>query len=161
MKDTSISPSLADRLFSRPEIGATLNAMDIGVLLFAMVLSAVIWFATGPTTLAWFPIVVVGHFFLFCNVFRLHQRLELVWAICFVGNCLAWSLTDQFSWSLVLLTQTPTTVLLIFFEMRKPRYHGILCRRINHKHLDDYLERRRKKPADCVASVLEDMKGKS
>jgi hypothetical protein len=85
-------------------------------------------------------VIAPGHFFLFCNVFRIRRGPELIWAGLFLVNtCLWWSFVD-FGWLGVLAVQTPITAILIALEMRSPSYHGILARRINPR-LDDYLRR--------------------
>jgi len=81
------------------------------------------WSALGKIALL-FP-VVLAHFFLFCNVFRVRRSLELIWAGVFVVNFAAWSMAGSFSWWPVLLVQTPVTIACIGMEMRSPRYHGI------------------------------------
>lgn len=86
--------------------------------------------------------VVLGHFFLFCNVFRIHRKYELIWASSFVINCLFWVVfMGNFSWTAILLTQSPMTLILILLGIRHPTYHGIFARRINSKNLDRYLNR--------------------
>lgn len=84
------------------------------------------WFLSGlmGTVAALFP-VVVAHFFLFCNVFRVRRLYELWWAAVFVVNFAAWSMAGAFSWRNVMLTQTPLTLLLIGAEIVSPRYHGV------------------------------------
>ncbi len=77
-----------------------------------------------PSSIAWLPAVALGHFFLFCNVFRVRRSFELAWATVFLANFTAWSWIG-FSWPSVLAVQTPVTVLAIGVEMRSPRYHGI------------------------------------
>jgi hypothetical protein len=82
--------------------------------------------------------IVVGHFFLFCNVFRLVRHLELAWAGVFVVNTAVWQAVGGFSWWGILAVQTPVTVGVIAREMLSARYHGILARRLNPQ-LDAYL----------------------
>lgn len=77
---------------------------------------------------AWIPIVGFGHFFLFCNVFRLRRRSELIWAAVFVVNFGAWAATGRFAWSSVLLFQTPVTVAAIVVQIRSPRYCGVFAK---------------------------------
>lgn len=80
----------------------------------------------------------VGHFFLFCNVFRIIRWKELLWAgICLV-NVSAWAVLTEVWWPGILMVQLPVTAVLVWSEMRHPRYHGIYARRLN-PHLDDYL----------------------
>jgi hypothetical protein len=58
---------------------------------------------------------VVGHFFLFCNVFRISRKYELIWAVSFVANMLA---TTSFAWSWTtgMLAQLAMTVLVLVVE---------------------------------------------
>lgn len=81
--------------------------------------------------MALLPLVVLGHFILFCNVFRLRRSYELFWAVAFVVNVAAWQFAGRFAWPNVLLAQTPLTLLLIAAEMRGRRYHGVGYRWIN------------------------------
>jgi len=80
----------------------------------------------------------VGHFFLFCNVFRIHRRREFVWAVLAVMNVSAWTLADALDWRWVLAVQTPITIACVGSEMRGKRYHGIYARRVNPS-LDQWL----------------------
>ena len=75
--------------------------------------------------------VVVVHFFLFCNVFRIRRSFELIWTGMYLLNVMIFMVTDSFSVFGVVLAQSPVTVILIALEMRSPRYHGVLHRRIN------------------------------
>jgi hypothetical protein len=77
------------------------------------------------------PAIVLAHFFLFCNVFRVRRRYELIWAAAFVVNLLAWQAAGAFSWFGVLLAQAPVTFLAIAAEMKGNRYHGVGWRWIN------------------------------
>jgi len=81
------------------------------------------------------PAVVLGHFFLFCNVFRVRRGYELAWAASFLVVASAWFFArgpvDLGYWATVLATQTPLTLLAIGAEMRSERYRGIGYARIN------------------------------
>ena len=85
--------------------------------------------------------MAVGHFFLFCNVFRIIRWKELLWTAVFLVNVFCWSIntTDSFLWWFgILAIQTPLTVFFITTELFTRRYHGVWARRLNI-HLDDYL----------------------
>lgn len=82
---------------------------------------------------------VLGHFFLFCNIFRVRRGPELVWTAVFLANYGLWHLSGHFWIVGVFLTQIPLTIFLLWRETRKPWYHGIGCRRLNGEHLDEYL----------------------
>ena len=76
----------------------------------------------------------LGHFFLFCNVFRVRRRFELIWAGCFIANFLGnvWLVEDRaISLLLLLALQSPVTIFFIWIELRSERYHGIGCRLAN------------------------------
>lgn len=80
---------------------------------------------------AWLVPVVLGHFFLFCNVFRVRPSFELIWAAGFILNFVAWAmLADSIAWSRILLSQTPLTLLLLVFTILSPNYHGIAASRL-------------------------------
>ena len=97
---------------------------------------ALIIAAGAPVTwLAWrvdrelavLPPVVLIHFFLFCNVFRIRRSYELIWAAAFVVNLTAWAASGEIPWPAVLLVQSPVTVAVIAAEVRGERYHGVGC----------------------------------
>jgi hypothetical protein len=98
-----------------------------------LVLGTVATIALWPTT-PWLGFVVafvVGHFFLFCNVFRIARSLELCWSGIFVVltyGTIAWEMP---SWPVAIAGTLLTTAVVIGIEMRKPTYHGILWQRIN------------------------------
>ena len=110
--------------------GFRFSAADALVLIVGVVATAALWqYAREMSLLV--PVVLV-HFFLFCNVFRVTRRYELVWAAVFVVNLLAWrAAAGRFTWPTVLLVQTPVTLAVIALEMRSGRYHGVGWRRIN------------------------------
>ena len=93
--------------------------------------------ASLATWLAWpyvgrlsllLPIVLV-HFFLFCNVFRVRRKLELLWAVLFVVNVAVWTAVGDLDCWWVLAIQLPVTVAVIMTEIRSEQYHGVFCRR--------------------------------
>ena len=69
-------------------------------------------------------------FFLFCNVFRIRRKTELIWATLYliVGYCGYYFQINTYLIAFILLT---TGMLLIFREFKHPGYHGIMWRRIN------------------------------
>ena len=68
--------------------GIRFSAQDGIVILIAAVVTSVLW-KTVPMFAPALPIVL-GHFFLFCNVFLVPRRLELIWAGFFLVNCAFW-----------------------------------------------------------------------
>lgn len=80
--------------------------------------------------IAWLFPITLGHFFLFCNVFRIRREFELLWAGVFVVNVASWALAGRFDWLNVLAVQTPLTATLIITECLNPRYHGVFCKHV-------------------------------
>ena len=80
-------------------------------------------------TFVWIIAAAAGHFFLFCNVFRVRRSYELIWTGIFLANVAAWTWSERFSWPGILAIQLPVTAAVIVLEIRSPRYHGIFCRR--------------------------------
>jgi hypothetical protein len=82
----------------------------------------------------WMGLVIgfaVGHFFLFCNVFRVARPLELWWAALFVGLSGGTITLGTPGWPGTIATTVCATILVIGMQMRKPSYHGVGWQRIN------------------------------
>jgi hypothetical protein len=73
----------------------------------------------------------VGHFFLFCNMFRMSRPLELIWSAVFVGLCVATFQTGWPGWIATAALSLLMTVIVVAIEMRGPSYHGVCWRTIN------------------------------
>ena len=67
---------------------------------------------------------VLGNFFLFCNVFRVSTRTELVWAATFIVNSALW-LTFCPSLAGIFLCQIPVTGAVIAYTIMSPGYRGV------------------------------------
>jgi len=93
----------------------------------------------------WIVPMAVGHFFLFCNVFLVWRRWELIWAVVFLGNVGIHLVTGNFGWLSPFLWQMPWTVAAIALQIRSPWYHGIFSERWNRR-LHDYLSENKKLP---------------
>lgn len=97
-----------------------------------------LWLRNKAFPLWWIVPMALGHFFLFCNVFLVWRKLELIWAVLFTTNVsahLAFGITDASS---PLLCQLPVTICVLVLQIRSPWYHGILAGRLNPQ-LKDYL----------------------
>ena len=117
---------MAANLF-RP--GFRLSQLDIAILLVGIV-GVVLAGLVAPY--AGFVIAfVVGHFFLFCNVFRVSRLPELTWAIIFIGLSAATILVGQPGWLVTALCSLIVTIGVIFREIGTPSYHGVFWRTWN------------------------------
>jgi hypothetical protein len=109
--------------------GFRLSKLDVVVLLLGTAAAAIagifVWWVGYVIAL------VIGHFFLFCNVFRLARPLELAWAAVFVGLAGATVAVDWPGWIATTIGTLVVTVVVVAVEMRKVSYHGVLWERIN------------------------------
>ena len=84
--------------------------------------------------MGWLGVViafVVSHFFLFCNVFRIARKPELIWAAVFTALTGSTVVTNKPGWIITFTSSFLVAVVLIYLETRKPHYHGIGWQRIN------------------------------
>jgi hypothetical protein len=96
------------------------------------------WLAKKDFPLWWVVPAAVGHFFLFCNVFLVWRRWELLWAGVFMLNVSVHLAFGQTEWMSPVLFQLPFTVLVITWQMKSPWYHGIGAERLNPR-IREYL----------------------
>lgn len=121
------APSASGRRF---EPGVRLSGLDIGVLVATAAGCA--WLAVSEALLIAAGIAfVVGHFFLFCNVFRIRRGPELIWAALFTGLSAATIVTEHPGWPITFLASGVATVILVAIEMRHPSYHGLGWAQLN------------------------------
>jgi hypothetical protein len=91
------------------------------------------------SSLSWIAAILAGHFFLFCNVFRVVRKREFIWAATFVANVGLWLSLGGLDWVNVLACQLPISAGVIAWELKAARYHGIFADRLNAR-LADYTE---------------------
>ena len=116
--------------------GFRCSKWDILVLLIASVLAFLLY--RSGIGIWWIIPAVTGHFFVFCNVFLVWRRWELIWAACFVA-IVAWQMAKgELGWWPTLLYVLPVTLTVIVLQMRCRWYHGVWARRLNPR-LDDFL----------------------
>ena len=108
-------------------------------IVICLVAAAVVVLQRAENPLWRMLIIVAGHFFLFCNVFRIRRKFEFSWAVLFLINFTVWLWLEMLDWLPVLGTQLPITACLVLAEFRSSRYHGIFAPRTNTQ-LKEYLE---------------------
>lgn len=116
---------------ARRTSGFRLSILDTLVLLIAA--AGVWWLHHAGHELWWIVAAVVGHFFLFCNVFRVRRSLELCWAAAFLINVGWWMAQERMGWLPAMAWQAPISLAVISIEMLSPRYHGIGSGWINRR----------------------------
>src|SRR5437764_13141407 len=94
----------------------------VALVAFAIVIAGLRWLGSSSW---WLVAIVAVRFFLFCNVFRVIRRRELIWAALFMLNVGFWFLLGRLDWLTVLACQLPGTVGLIGWEIRGNRYQGL------------------------------------
>ncbi len=119
--------------------GFRFSVVDAVVLVVGAGVSVLFWQQTmwGGFVVAF----VVGHFFLFCNIFRISRSLELVWSALFVAVVASTVVTKIPGWSFAIVLSLIATGVVIAIEMRKPSYHGVCWKRINpdlHKWWEEH-----------------------
>lgn len=110
--------------------GFRLNLIDIGLILLLAGLSAWLYFIFSTLSLFLVPLYLGFSFFLFCNVFRIENRLEIFWYIPFIliaVFCL-YSVNLKLFWLLVLMILEPIKVILIVYHVVKGPYVGVLSK---------------------------------
>jgi hypothetical protein len=90
-----------------------------------------IYLATVEVTASFIVAFVVGHFFLFCNVFRISRPPELIWATIFVSASVMTITVGYPGWVVTTAISLVLAIAFIIREIRSPSYHGILWHRIN------------------------------
>jgi hypothetical protein len=101
--------------------GFRMSATDAAVILAGGMGS---YFAAARTP--WIVVIwVIGHFFLFCNVFRIDRTPELIWSAAFLALFGCTLLTGIPGLGGTVALSLMVTVAVIVRETRKPSYHGV------------------------------------
>ena len=116
--------------------GFRLSVSDVAFIIIGSGLTYYLWPRIGKQALI-IPFVI-AHFFLFCNIFRVRRKPELIWAGVFLVNAGSWHLSGDLNLYWVFGAQLLLTAIIILNEFRCPRYHGVFATKIN-PHLDQYL----------------------
>ena len=106
-----------------------MSAADGLIIVAGGALAAVLARTSKP--LGGLAALVIVHFFLFCNVFRLSRSLELIWSGVLIAGATSTLLTGLPRWPVTLAIVLSTTVALVWIQTRKPSYHGVLWPKLN------------------------------
>jgi hypothetical protein len=109
--------------------GPRLLPHDKWVLLIATLVLSASYILAGPVIFS--PLLtVVVQFFLFCNVFRIKTRLELVWASSFIPAVIVVYWWGGSPWLIPAILWSWGTV-LIWIGSKSPAYCGLWWEKIN------------------------------
>ena len=75
--------------------------------------------------------VAVGHFFLFCNVFRIRRAPELIWTAAYLILVTCTIAFGHPGWTCSTAVALALAGLLIARETRRPDYHGVAWKTFN------------------------------
>ena len=109
--------------------GFRISTLDVLILIVGS--AAAIGLALEVWWWGYIVAMVVGHFFLFCNVFRISRILELAWAAAFIGLAGGTIAANWPSWTATTVAALFITTTLIAVEVCRPSYHGVGWERIN------------------------------
>lgn len=107
--------------------GFRFSIQDGVIFLGGLIATVVAWPYAGVFSLC-VPFLL-GHFFLFCNTFRIGGERTLIWAATFILNVFLWIFTQ--AGIAHLAAQCVITAGLIANCVFGKNYHGFACTRIN------------------------------
>ena len=118
--------------YNRESPGFRFNLMDLGLILMLSILSAYIYKVTSLASIAFIPLYLGISFFLFCNVFRIGNRIEPFWYIPFTASAIYGISTENFRefWIIVIYVLEPLKWFLIFFRIKRGPYVGIMSHKL-------------------------------
>lgn len=112
----------------KKEPGFRINLSDLIILIVLGIISYLIYRFTTEGYLFFLPLYIGFTFFLFCNVFRIGNRLEPFWYVPFV-LCVIYGLYDLKNlWPVILWICEPLKIILILYRIKKGPYVGIFHR---------------------------------
>jgi hypothetical protein len=113
------------------EPGFRFNLIDLTLITTLVAVSAG-WYAVFPEQhLYLLPLYVGGSFFLFCNVFRIGNRMEPPWYLCFVALTVYGFTQPEFPWLLLLIVCETLKWALIAYRIWRGPYYGAFHRQVS------------------------------
>jgi len=120
---------LFDRRRGQPP-GFRIDSVDIGFIMLLAMLAAALWMLMPYQGLQWLPLYLGSTFFLFCNVFRIGNRLEPLWYVPFtlVSVYCLYTLQISLFWQIVVWFLEPLKWALIVYRIIRGPYLGVFSR---------------------------------
>jgi len=113
------------------EAGFRFNLIDLCLILFLILASWLLYSIGQGGYLYLLPLYVGLSFFLFCNVFRIGNRIEPLWYIPFAICVVLLNKQPITLWWVILLE--PIKIGLIIYAIRREDYHGVKIDRVEGK----------------------------
>ena len=113
--------------------GFRFNLTDLGLILILLATAVGLYWYLPDCSLFAIPLYVGLSFFLFCNVFRIGNRLEPFWYIPFflLAAYGTYTLNMRLFWLLMLCLMEPLKWILIVYRIKKGPYWGVLYEKFN------------------------------
>ncbi len=113
--------------------GFRFNLIDLLLILFLLAIATGLYLSFPGSSIFWAPLYLGLSFFLFCNVFRVGNRLEPWWYVPFFALAI-YSITIRdpvlFRWLVLLVLEPLKWGLIVYHILRRP-YHGAFHEKIN------------------------------
>ena len=109
--------------------GFRLNLTDIHILVCGSGLA--FFLRETESELSILTLTVVLHFFLFCNVFRIKRKKELIWMFVFLLLVAFTVILGRPSFTVSIAISIAVSSYLIIKEIKEVDYHGIFWHRLN------------------------------
>ncbi|TLX15941.1 hypothetical protein [Rhizobium sp. MHM7A] len=107
--------------------GFRVSLSDLVFILLVIVASVVLYVTLHSAVIAVIPLHLCAVFFLFCNVFRIRTKQELVWVGSYVASAVYSMATGTNFWLTVLMVPTPMIVVVVAWAVVSGGYRGIFA----------------------------------
>ncbi len=107
--------------------GFRFNVIDFIFIVASGILSFLIYNETPNLSLYLIPLYLVFSFFLFCNVFRIGNKLEVFWYIPFtlIAIVSIYNFNLNLFWFGIMIILEPIKLILILYKIKNGPYYGI------------------------------------
>lgn len=105
--------------------GFRLSLRDVVFIALILVAAVVIYVVTEMLVVALIPVHLCAVFFLFCNVFRVRTRQELVWVVTYLASAVVAIFYDLPFWSVVLSVTMPVLIGVTIWAVMTGGYRGV------------------------------------
>jgi hypothetical protein len=113
------------------EPGFRFNLTDLLLILFLFLVSCTLYKLDPSGFFYLLPLYVGLSFFMFCNLFRIGDRLEAAWYIPFIIITVFSFNRPDIYWKLILIVCEPLKAGLIIYHVRKGNYTGIFYEQLS------------------------------
>jgi cell division protein FtsW (lipid II flippase) len=109
--------------------GFRISKIDMAFIFLAIFLAVYLYQISQETN--FIILFTTFHFFMFCNVFRIERKPELIWSVFFCITTYGTLTYQTPPWKYNFLLSLLRAVILIFIDTTKKSYHCIFWQKIN------------------------------